>query len=72
MIAGAPANVFDYMTANQIAAVQSGTYGSVTDSEITAAVNAAIADVYGVDKSGYLVIPEGTYQINSSLVAVSL
>lgn len=69
MIAGAPANVFDYMTANQIAAVQSGTYGSVTDSEITAAINAAIADVYGVDKSGYLVIPEGTYQINSSLVA---
>jgi hypothetical protein len=30
MIDGAPISVFDYMTPAQIAAVQTGTYGSVT------------------------------------------
>jgi hypothetical protein len=42
MITGAPISVFDYMTAAQIAAVQTGTYGSVTAAEITAAIQASL------------------------------
>jgi len=70
MITGAPISVFDYMTAAQITAVQTGTYGSVTPAEITAAIQASLdaASTGGAFISNKSwVMPEGQYQINDVL-----
>jgi hypothetical protein len=70
MIAGAPISVFDYMTPAQIAAVQTGIYGSVTPAEITAAIQASLnaASTGGAFISNKSwIMPEGQYQINDVL-----
>lgn len=70
MITGAPVSVFDFMTPAQIAAVQTGTYGSVTPAEITAAIQASLdyisqGGAYIFNKSW--ILPQGTYNINDTL-----
>lgn len=70
MITGAPISVFDYMTAAQIAAVQTGTYGSVTAAEITAAIQASLnaASTGGAFISNKSwIMPAGSYSINDVL-----
>ena len=70
MIDGAPISVFDYMTPAQIAAVQTGTYGSVTPAEITAAIQASLnaASTGGAFISNKSwIMPDGQYNINDLL-----
>lgn len=57
MISGAPVNVFDYMTAAQIADVQAGTLAI----DVTAAVNAAINAAK--QANGQVYVPSGKYSI---------
>lgn len=78
MITGAVVNVFDYMTAAQIADVQSGAFTL----DVTAAINDAIAalpatydityNFSGNEYSGHpsttLYFPAGTYKVTSSIV----
>jgi hypothetical protein len=69
MITGAPVSVFDYMTAAQITAVQTGVYGSVTPAEITAAIQESI-DSYPVAATTTnmnWILPKGTYQVNAAI-----
>jgi hypothetical protein len=54
-------SVFDFMTTAQITAVTTNSYGSVTDTEITTAVQNALDAEYGI------FFPAGVYRINSSL-----
>ena len=69
MISGAPVNVFDFMTAAQIADVQSGT-GSI---DCLAAFNAAIASFSNnaafapYDGGNTIVIPQGAYYLSGQL-----
>ena len=70
MISSAPVSVFDFMTSAEIAAVQSGTYGAITSSQITAAIQASLdfistGGAYISDKSW--VMPPGFYNINDIL-----
>ena len=57
MISGAPVNVFDYMTAAQIADVQAGTLAV----DVTASINAAINAAKQI--SGQVYVPSGKYSI---------
>lgn len=57
MISGAPVNVFDYMTAAQIADVQAGTLAV----DVTASINAAIAAV--TSTGGQVLFPVGRYSV---------
>lgn len=69
MISGAPVNVFDFMTAAQIADVQSGT-GSI---DCLAAFNAAIASFPNnaafapYDGGNTIIVPQGTYYLSGQL-----
>jgi hypothetical protein len=69
MISGAPVNVFDFMTAAQIADVQSGT-GSI---DCLAAFNAAIASFPNnaafapYNGGNTVVVPQGTYYLSGQL-----
>jgi hypothetical protein len=57
MINGAPANVFDYMTAAQIAEVQAG----------TSTEDLSIAFQQAIDTGRRVYIPKGTYRLNANI-----
>ena len=63
MITGAPVNIFDYMTAAQIADVQSNAATIDVSSTIQSALNAFVAAGQFVD----IIFPNGTYKLNSAL-----
>ena len=63
MITGAPVNIFDYMTAAQIADVQSNAATIDVSTTIQAALDAFVAAGKFVD----IIFPNGTYKLNSAL-----
>ena len=70
MITGAPISVFDYMTAAEITAVQTGVYGSVTPTQITAAIQVSLDAIprnSGNIYNANWVLPEGFWNINNEI-----
>lgn len=63
MITGAPVNIFDYMTAAQIADVQSNAATIDVSTTIQTTLNAFVAAGKFVD----IIFPNGTYKLNNAL-----
>lgn len=63
MITGAPVNIFDYMTAAQIADVQSNAATIDVSTTIQSALDAFVSAGQFVD----IIFPNGTYKLNSAL-----
>jgi len=63
MITGAPVNIFDYMTAAQIADVQSNAATIDVSTTIQSALTAFVTAGQFVD----IIFPNGTYKLNSKL-----
>jgi len=63
MITGSPVNIFNYMTAAQIADVQSNSATIDVSTTIQAALNAFVAAGQFVD----IIFPNGTYKLNNAL-----